>query len=76
MNIIKMISKRYTYREIAQQIKQTTGRDYNHLHIGNVARGSRAMSDSLKYHILLAFPEFFTPTTSPNSYIDNQEVKA
>ena len=75
MNIVNQINEQYTYAEIARRIKSTTGRNYHPQHIGNVARGFRAVSDGLMFNLTRAFPEFFAPTAFPSGEIDNREVK-
>jgi len=64
-NLIAELNKKYSYAEIAQRIQDATGRRYHPEHIGNVRRGFRALSDSLIYNLLRAFPEcenFFDST--------------
>jgi hypothetical protein len=64
MNLVVQLSQKYSYPQIVERIRATTGRRYSVGHIGNVARGSQRMSDSLEYNLLRAFPEFFLPTNS------------
>lgn len=64
MNIVRELSQAHSYAEIAQRIKVTTGRHYSAGHIGNVARGFRAVSDSLRYNLMQAYPEFFLQAES------------
>jgi hypothetical protein len=58
-NPVTELNKQYTYAQIAQRIYQTTGRRYSEGHIGNVARGSKVLSDSLMYNLTRTFPEVF-----------------
>lgn len=56
-----------SYGEIAQQIRERTGRKYSRVYLGNVARGAVKMSDSLRYNLLRTFPAFYLPDGTFNN---------
>lgn len=67
-NLIRFLAKeqRLTYQEIADRIAAASGRRYSPHHLGNVARGTVPISDGLRYNLLLAFPDLFLSSYSPN----------
>jgi hypothetical protein len=77
MNIVREIHKKYSYSDISRRIFEATGRTYSPDHLGNVARGSKALSDKLLYNLLRAFPEvLFLNSRSPIGEIPSQESEA
>lgn len=74
MNLLKRLKQQYTYAEIAETIRIRTGRSYNPHHLTNVANGSRAMTDGLRFNLMQAYPDIFLQyeslkgvTIEPNS---------
>lgn len=50
-----------SYGQIAQRIRESTGRKYSRVYLGNVARGAVRISDGLRYNLLMTFPDFYLP---------------
>ena len=59
MNIVSDLNQQYTYAEIAERIRQKTGRGYHKNYLSNVSNGLKPVSDSLRYNLMQTFPDFF-----------------
>lgn len=60
-NILKRHKEQFglSYRQIAEDIRKTTGREYSYRYLGNVARGTVPVTDGLMYNLTRTYPNFF-----------------
>ena len=58
--------KGLTYAALADTIRRKTGRSYSPDYLCNVARDAATLSDSLRWNLAIAFPDFYLSSGTQN----------